>query len=96
MFATLQRNHARPRPASRFAALRHAVEIGMVIAALVLMGLLRSTPFFAPAPDDGCDHLGRAGEICPQPNPREQARRARESACIYFGRAGRHCPEGEP
>lgn len=100
MFAGLHwdedETHFDRRAVARMRVIRRAVEISLVISALVLTGLLRSAPFFSPAPGDGCEHLGRAGEICPQPNAKEEERRAREKGCVFLGRAGRHCPDAEP
>jgi hypothetical protein len=88
--------HFDRRSFTRLRAFRRAAEIAIVVSALVLLGLLRSAPhrppFWSQGLDDGCEHLGRAGAICPQPNPKEAARLELEKACVYLGRAGRRCP----
>ena len=100
MFAGLpcagRREHFDRRAIVRMRVFRRAAEIAIVVSTLVLLGLLGSTthrqPFWSQGLDDGCEHLGRAGEICPTPNPKEAARREQEKACVFLGRAGKRCP----
>ena len=84
--------HFDRRAIVRMRVFRRAAEIAIVVSTLVLLGLLGSTthrqPFWSQGLDDGCEHLGRAGEICPTPNPKEAAQREQEKACVFLDAPG--------
>jgi hypothetical protein len=88
-----------PRHFSRRKAREVAVEIIIVVAALLLWALLshvNSPPFRQAGAAGGCVFLGRAGSHCVGSASGADAGAPSPRGCEFLGRAGDYCPPETP
>ncbi|MGO8739614.1 hypothetical protein [Rhodoblastus sp.] len=88
-----------PRRFSRRKARLLAMDIVIVVAALILWALLShvSTPRLLQAGSaQDCVYLGRAGADCVQKADKQGGGAPARPACEFLGRAGEYCPPEAP
>ena len=84
-----------PRHFSRRKARHRALDVVVVVAALILWALLShvNAPQFLPPGGAGdCIYLGRAGADCVQKASPANAGAPWRRGCEFLGRAGEYCP----